>query len=105
MLIKIVVAFVGALAVVSAAAAAPVFGWWITWLASLPAGLLAMHGALQSVFSPRPIPPHYERRTGALLTLAPQRFRDNAQDVVALKGFVKTLAPRLAQIIAPTALG
>ena len=85
-------------------AASPYFGWLFVRLFSLPAGLIAMPSALESVFSPGPVPPKYVKRTGADLILTPERFRDNAEDVLALQDFVHWLAPRLPEISAPTAI-
>ena len=87
-----------------AAAAAPYISWPFVHLVALPVGLLAMPAALKAIFSPAPVPPDYANRTAAEVILTPERFRANAQDVVALQSFVYELAPRLPSIVAPTAI-
>ncbi len=53
-----------------------------------PVGQLLMNNALQSVFTPNPVPFGYKERTGVILTLRPQSFLANAQDIRQLSEFL-----------------
>jgi pimeloyl-ACP methyl ester carboxylesterase len=87
-----------------ASAAAPWLGWWFRWLVVFPAGLATMAAGVRSVFAPNPPPAHYIEATKLALVLRPAHFLANAQDVADLKAFVQALAPRYAEIRAPTAI-
>lgn len=69
-----------------------------------PLGSLAMDKAIESVFSPNPVPEGYRDRIAAPLILRPQQFRFNAQDVRYLSQFLAQQSPSYAQIELPVLL-
>lgn len=84
--------------------AAPWIGAAFTRLATLPAGLALMPGAIASVFAPQAAPKDYVQKTKVRLVLRPRVFRDNARDVVSLKPFIVEQAQRYGEISCPTAI-
>lgn len=84
--------------------AAPLIGAVFTRLATLPAGLALMPGAIASVFSPQQAPKDYVQKTKVRLVLRPRVFRDNARDVSSLKPFIVAQAKRYGAISCPTAI-
>ena len=85
-------------------ASMPVLGNLFTETLTLPAGQLALGGALVDVFAPQPVPENYAVRARLELVFRPATFRANAQDVAAIYAAVSRQAPRLGNITAPTAI-
>jgi len=71
---------------------------------ALPLGALLLGGGAASVFAPQPTPAEYLRRAAIWLLLRPREFIANAQDIAALKEFVRTQVPRYGEIAAPTVI-
>lgn len=57
--------------------------------------------ALTEVFAPAPVPDGYAAHFGPALTLRPDTLRTNSRQIVALKGHLRAMAPRYAQITVP----
>jgi pimeloyl-ACP methyl ester carboxylesterase len=85
-------------------AVTPGLGLLFRHLVVMPAGLMAMKAGVASVFAPGRSPSDFIGATKLLLMLRPAHFLANAEDVVDLKPFVQTLAPRYGQIRAPTVI-
>ena len=71
---------------------------------ALPLGALLLGGGAASAFAPQPTPAHYLRRAAIWLLLRPREFIANAQDIAALKEFVRAQVPRYGEIAAPTVI-
>ena len=82
----------------------PVIGYLFSELLALPAGLLRMNRAIESVFSPNSPPENYLVGSGAELVLRPNVFRNNAKDVADLHKNVSLISPRYIEIKAPTVI-
>ena len=87
----------------SAASLRPI-GRMFASVVALPVGLAMLDAAVAAVFAPQAPPPDYVNRTGARLVLRPSEFVANAQDVAALKAFVRDQAPREATVRVPVAI-
>jgi pimeloyl-ACP methyl ester carboxylesterase len=86
------------------AAVTPGLGWLFRRLIVMPAGVIAIKAGVASVFAPGQPPADYVETTKLPLVLRAAHFLANAEDVVDLKPFVAALAPRYAEIRAPTAI-
>ncbi len=84
--------------------AAPVIGPLVAHTLILPTGYFLLGPGVKAVFAPQTPPPDYAVRTAVSLLLRPAEFRANAQDLVHLKKFVTTQAPRYGEIKAPLAI-
>lgn len=82
----------------------PVLGDLFVNTVLLPFGWFAQPAGLRRVFSPNRVPDHYLDNTGLRLSLRPQVFRHNAEDLGKLNAFLATQAPRYAQIKTPLLL-
>jgi pimeloyl-ACP methyl ester carboxylesterase len=82
----------------------PVLGWLFAHTLVMPAGLRMMDAATRSVFSPNPRPERYIEETAPELVLRPDAFRNNAQDVANLLGYVTRIAPRYTEIKTPAVI-
>lgn len=85
-------------------AAPPVVSRLFTETLTLPLGLLLMNRAIAGVFSPQTPTAGHAGRTRARLALRPSAFRANAGDVRNMKRFLFAQAPRMPEIVAPTAI-
>jgi pimeloyl-ACP methyl ester carboxylesterase len=85
-------------------AAIPIVGDLFAALLVGPIGRRRFDDAVRVVFAPREPPPDYVRRTDAMTLLEPAEFKANAQDLVDLKGFLRTQARRYEEIGAPTVI-
>jgi pimeloyl-ACP methyl ester carboxylesterase len=71
--------------------ATPVLGWVYAHTLALPLGLPFIGLGMAAAFLPQSLPPHYLKRSAALLLLRPSTFLANARDVADLAG---NLAPQ-----------
>lgn len=85
-------------------ASSPYIGWLFTRLLSLPAGLLLLDGATQSVFKPNTRPEKYVTEGAPALVLRPSNFRNNAKDVANLNDYARRVAPLYRNIMTPTVI-
>lgn len=69
-----------------------------------PLGRLALETAVRSVFAPNPVPADYTTRTGVWLSLRPEVFLANAQDIRLLSDFLNVQSRRYADIEHPLLL-
>ena len=83
-------------------AATPWIGWLFAQTLAWPAGSLSVGAAVECVFAPNPVPEDYLAAASIRLVLRPQAFRSNAIDVAGLYRAVVAMAPRYADIAAPT---
>jgi pimeloyl-ACP methyl ester carboxylesterase len=83
------------------AASWPVIGPVFTRLIGIPAVDLLLPAGVESVFAPRPVTPGYVEAGEIRLLLRPATFEANAQDLVALHGFVSAQAPRYRELRMP----
>jgi pimeloyl-ACP methyl ester carboxylesterase len=82
--------------------ATPIIGAAFGRAAALPIGEVLLEMGARAVFAPQAMPPDYLERAGIRLLLRPAEFVANAQDVVALKGFVTSQVPHYREIAMPT---
>ena len=66
-----------------------------------PLGTLALDGAVARVFHPDPVPGDYQRRTGVRLSLRPEAFLANAEDISMLSDFLAMQSRRYGDIRRP----
>lgn len=85
-------------------AAHPLVGRLFAWTLVFPLGRLALDKAAAGVFAPEPVPARYREDAHVELVLRPRSFIANAEDVTDLKANVTALAPRYAEITAPTVI-
>ncbi len=85
-------------------AGVPVLGELFARTLAFPVGLLALDGAVREVFGPNPVPADYNQTTGIKLSLRPQVFRANAEDVRMLSDFLSVQSRRYADITQPLLL-
>jgi pimeloyl-ACP methyl ester carboxylesterase len=85
-------------------ATTPFFGHVFTHLLAMPARLALLDRTLAAVFAPQSPPTGYADRTGLARVLRPENFAANARDVAGAYDVVAKQAPRLKEIIAPTAI-
>jgi pimeloyl-ACP methyl ester carboxylesterase len=94
----------GAVAWYNDLAGIPVIGELFVRTLVYPLGLLALDGAVASVFAPNPVPEHYNDTTGVRLSLRPGVFRANAEDTRRLSNFLRIQSRRYAEIQTPLLL-
>ena len=82
----------------------PIIGQLFANTLALPAGLTRLESGSACVFAPNPKPDSYIVDTAPALVLRPEAFRSNAIDVANLKPYVTRVAPRYAEIDAPTVI-
>ncbi|ASJ73685.1 alpha/beta fold hydrolase [Granulosicoccus antarcticus] len=70
-------------------AATPIIGPLFSWQYIEPIGNLALEGAIASVFAPEAVPDNYLEEMGVVLSLRPQTFQHNAQDLTRLSGYLE----------------
>ncbi|MGB5831409.1 MAG: alpha/beta hydrolase [Thiohalocapsa sp.] len=70
-------------------AGVPLLGALFAHSLPLTAGRLTIDAGINSVFAPDPVPPDYRERTGVELTLRPQTFISNAEDIRLLSPFLE----------------
>lgn len=86
----------------NAVGAHPVTGPPFRRLFVLPVGLARLRPGVEEVFAPNPPPPGFIAATCLPLLLRPMHFQANCEDVTTANASVGSLAPRYAQIRAPT---
>lgn len=86
------------------AARVPVAGALFSALIAPAAGVIAIDGAVKSVFAPQPRPADYIAKTRAYQALRPVAFRHNAQEVGGLNAWAKTASAEFRNIRAPTVI-
>jgi pimeloyl-ACP methyl ester carboxylesterase len=82
--------------------AMPVVGTAFARAAALPIGEVLLEMGARKVFLPQAMPSDYLTRAGIRLLLRPAEFVANAQDVAALRAFVRMQAPHYRDIAMPT---
>jgi pimeloyl-ACP methyl ester carboxylesterase len=82
--------------------AMPVVGATFARAAALPIGEVLLEMGARKVFLPQAMPADYLARAGIRLLLRPAEFVVNAQDVAALRAFVRMQAPHYRDIAMPT---
>jgi pimeloyl-ACP methyl ester carboxylesterase len=80
----------------------PVIGPLFSHVLPIAGAALSMEAAVAGVFSPQVPPADYIAKTALRLTLRPQSFQANAQDVSALLDHVQQRASRYSEIKVPT---
>jgi pimeloyl-ACP methyl ester carboxylesterase len=85
-------------------ASMPLIGPLFAYTVAYPAGQLLMNAAVNSVFTPNPVPPRYIERTGILLSLRPHSFMASAEDVRNLSEFLRFQSARYNSIRRPLLL-
>lgn len=85
-------------------AGVPVIGELFARTVAFPFGMLALDGAVSRVFGPNAVPAAYQEQTGVRLSLRPQVFLANAEDVRLLSGFLERQSRRYADINRPLLL-
>jgi pimeloyl-ACP methyl ester carboxylesterase len=82
----------------------PVLGEVFARTLAYPLGKLAIESAVEGVFAPNQVPEDYTGRTGILLSLRPETFLANAQDVRLLSDFLAGQSKRYGEISHPLLL-
>ena len=82
-------------------AAKPLIGPLFSWQYIQPVGRLALRSAIESVFAPEQVPDNYIENTGVVLSLRPETFQHNAQDLTQLSRFLKVQSTQYERIEAP----
>ncbi len=85
-------------------AGVPVVGELFARTLAYPFGMLALDGAVRTVFAPNPVPRNYLETTGVGLALRPDEFRANAEDVRLLSDFLAIQSRRYPEIDQPLLL-
>lgn len=85
-------------------AGVPLLGRLFAYTLVLPLGSLTLDAGLQAVFTPNPVPPDYRERTGVALSLRPQNFMANAEDVRRLSDFLGEQSSHYQEIEVPVLL-
>ncbi len=85
-------------------AGVPVIGELFARTIAYPFGLLALDGAVSQVFGPNAVPLAYQEQTGLRLSLRPEAFLANAEDVRLLSGFLERQSRRYSDISRPLLL-
>jgi pimeloyl-ACP methyl ester carboxylesterase len=80
----------------------PVFGPLFSHILPVPGAALSMETAIAGVFFPQMPPADYIETIALRLTLRPQAFQANAQDVAALLAHVRQKSGHYGEIKAPT---
>ena len=70
-------------------AAKPVIGALFSWQYVEPLGRLALDEAVASVFAPDPVPENYIEEAGVVLSLRPETYQNNAQDLTRLSDYLE----------------
>lgn len=82
----------------------PLLGHLFVWTVTMAAGLTRIGEGTRSVFAPNRRPDDYVERTAPALVLRPKTFRANAIDIANLNDYVRRMAPRYREIVAPTVI-
>jgi pimeloyl-ACP methyl ester carboxylesterase len=82
--------------------AAPLAGWLFAHTLALPLSAAAFSSGIRQAFAPQAPPPHYLKRSAALLLLRPAAFLANARDMADLQGFLARQVPRYRELTVPT---
>lgn len=82
-------------------AARPLLGRAFAWQYVEPGGRLSLDAAIESVFSPEPVPADYVERTGVTLSLRPWTYRHNAEDLTRLSTHLDAQSDRYPTIERP----
>jgi pimeloyl-ACP methyl ester carboxylesterase len=82
-------------------AAVPVLGELFARTLVYPFGRLSLESAVRAVFSPNPVPERYTERTGVRLSLRPDAFLANAEDMRGLSDFLAIQSRRYGEIRRP----
>lgn len=82
----------------------PLLGDLFATLVAPTVGRLLVDKATRSVFAPNHRPDDYIARSKTYLALRPGTFRNNAVDIANLLAYVTRIAPRYAEIKAPTVI-
>lgn len=82
-------------------AATPIIGPVFTWQYITPIGRMLMAEKIADVFSPDSVPQNYVEQTGLHLSLRPQTFLGNAEDLHHLNDYLVLQAKQYSQIEKP----
>ena len=82
----------------------PVIGKLFAHTLAFPFGTLALDVAVQQVLAPNPVPEAYVERTGVRLSLRPDTFLANAEDLRRLSDYLEVQSERYADIDTPLLL-
>jgi len=82
----------------------PVLGELFTQTLVYPAGILLIDRAVAEVFAPNRVPDNYTEATAVKLSLRPDSFRANAEDIRRLSGFLALQSQRYGEIEQPLLL-
>lgn len=82
----------------------PVLGELFTRTLVYPAGILSLDRAVAEVFAPNRVPDDYTETTAVRLSLRPETFRANAEDIRRLSGFLALQSQRYGEIEQPLLL-
>ncbi len=82
----------------------PIIGDVFARTLAYPLGTLVLDSAVAAVFNPDPVPEHYRQQTGIRLSLRPEAFLANAQDVRLLSRFLEHQSPRYDNLRSPLLL-
>lgn len=82
-------------------AGVPVLGELFARTLVYPLGRLLLESAVRSVFAPNPVAEGYSERTGVRLSLRPDSFLANAEDLCGLSDFLAVQSTRYGEISQP----
>ncbi|GGO88081.1 alpha/beta hydrolase [Marinobacterium nitratireducens] len=85
-------------------ACVPLIGRLFSSTLVYPLGRLLLDTAVSEVFAPNPVPDGYVQRTGVPLSLRPDAFRANAEDIHYLSDFLAEQSQRYGEIRQPLLL-
>ncbi|NVK41702.1 MAG: alpha/beta hydrolase [Oceanospirillaceae bacterium] len=94
----------GGVAWYNALAGIPVLGELFAHTLVYPAGMLALNRAVAEVFAPNRVPDDYTAATAVRLSLRPNSFRANAEDIRGLSDFLALQSQRYGEIEQPLLL-
>ena len=82
----------------------PVLGDLFAHTIVYPVGRLALESSIRDVFAPNPVPADYIKRTGVELSLRPEVFLANAEDIRRLSNFLESQSRSYSDIKHPLLL-
>lgn len=82
-------------------AATPLLGPLFSWQYIEPIGRLALGDAVAGVFAPESVPENYLEETGVVLSLRPEAFQHNAQDITRLSDYLERKSLEYSRIRQP----
>lgn len=81
--------------------AKPIIGPLFSWQYVEPLGRLALDEAVASVFAPEPVPENYVEDAGVVLSLRPDTYQHNAQDLTRLSDYLELQSRQYDRIQQP----